>query len=308
MKNLMTKAIAASLSALMAVSTIGATSVCAAETTQEPTMTTALQTAAETVNPATLTRTYYFTDVHDWGSWGNPIYCFAYDNEGGNTIEDMGAYPGAPLAKVGSTNLIDGEYHDVYSVKIPVTVDAFCFNNGVKEDRNTKMDLPNRFYDGANMVYYTDDMYPEVRHFDESDLRTDANTIYFQNTKDWEDVYAYTVVYAMDAEGKYLKDENGKNIVVEETNGAWPGKKLDEVIGSGYDYFDGKNHNVYPVSVHEGDSIVVFSEGKDHGQQSSDVNIQYIWGGANLISLDQNNVGSLGHFNNYFIEHLDPAI
>ena len=111
-----------------------------------------------------------------------------------------------------------------------------------------------------------------------------TRTIYFLNNKGWEDVYAYTY------------SEEGVAEV------SFPGEEL-ELIGHikvwNNDIRDYELKEVYLVEdLGDEDDFIIFSEGYDHGQQSNDISIKYKWGGYNVIDLDVNNTGLIGHFFN----------
>ena len=77
--------------------------------------------------------------------------------------------------------------------------------------------------------------------------------------------------------------------------GAFQGTQELEKVGTTYT-LDGKPHDVYKVVVNDKDQGIIFNEGFEHGQQSSDISLQYKWGGANSISLDKDNKAEIGHF------------
>lgn len=108
-----------------------------------------------------------------------------------------------------------------------------------------------------------------------------TRTIYFFNCKDWDEVYAY------------IWSDSG------ESEMTFPGIKLEKVGTT--DMIDrtiyaDEQFDVYALDLKSGDDYVIFSEGFEHGQQSSTVITKYPWGGINFVSLDLNNVAMVGHF------------
>ena len=83
--------------------------------------------------------------------------------------------------------------------------------------------------------------------------------------------------------------------------GAFQGTQELEKVGTTYT-LDGKPHDVYKVVVNDKDQGIIFNEGFEHGQQSSDISLQYKWGGANSISLDKDNKAEIGHFKKAGVE------
>ncbi len=108
-----------------------------------------------------------------------------------------------------------------------------------------------------------------------AEVQDETRTIYLLNNKGWEDVYAYTY------------SEEGV------VKASFPGEKLEKVGTVGY--MCGGIFDVYAIEVGENDDFVIFSEGFEHGQQSSTVATAEAKDGDILVWLDNNNK-SLIHY------------
>ncbi len=111
-----------------------------------------------------------------------------------------------------------------------------------------------------------------------------TRTIYFIDNKEWGNVSAYT-----------WSEENGAEV-------AFPGVKIDKV---GTTDLLTQTYDVYAVQVDKNDDFIVFNQGFEHGQQSTDIDLRYPWGGVNIIYLDQNNKAMVSHF--FDLSRLTPV-
>ncbi len=249
------------LSALIAVSAIGGVTASAAETTTEPEL-----------------RTIYFVNNKCWPN----VHAYLCDTEGDQKVAENAQYPGVELEPIGTTTVIGGEEKNVYKFTVDTDkYDTFTISsvgNGDPKTNEVHLDWTgcNCFYLGAY------DVALPHKDFSEKDVKpSSANEYYFINNKDWDNVYAYTW------------EKNGSTVI--ERKGAFPGTQEIEKVGTTY-ILDGKPHDVYKVVVNDKDQGILFNEGFEHGQQSSDVSLQYKWGGANAISLDENNNALISRF------------
>ena len=247
------------LSTLMAVSAIGGVTASAAETNQPE------------------LRTIYFINSKSW----NDVHAYLCNTENGMVTAESTAFPGVKLESVGTTSVIQyGGEKDVYKFTVDTDkYDSFVISsvsNGCPKTNTVDLDSTdcNCFYLG------TYDEALECDWFTENDLKT-TQEVYFINNKDWKNVYAYTW------------EKNGSTVT--ERKGAFPGTQELQKVGTTYT-LDGKPHDVYKVDINSKDQGILFNEGFEHGQQSSDVSLQYKWGGANAISLDKDNKALVAHF------------
>ena len=250
------------LSTLMAVSAIGGVTASAAETT--------------TAQPEL--RTIYFVNNKCWPN----VHAYLSDTEGDQKVAENAQYPGVELEPIGTTTVIGGEEKNVY--KFTVDTDKYdTFTISSVGNGDPKTNEVNLDWTGSNCFYLgAYDVALPHKDFSEKDVKTaSANEYYFINNKDWDNVYAYTW------------EKNGSTVI--ERKGAFQGTQELEKVGTTYT-LDGKPHDVYKVVVNDKDQGIIFNEGFEHGQQSSDISLQYKWGGANSISLDKDNKAEIGHF------------
>ena len=271
------------LVAMMMVTLVGSFSVSAAETEDG-------------------TKTIYFLNNKDW----EEVYAYTWSNDG----VAVASFPGEKLDTVGTIGYMCGGIFNVYAVEITDGVENVIFSEGFEHGQQSTTVSVNETKTGDVMVYLDDNNHSLIHYYFDSEsinpavketaVCCEASTVsevqepsgaidyteklYFINNKDWEDVYAYTYSEEGVAEASF------------------PGEEL-ELIGHikvwNNDIRDYELKEVYLVEdLGDEDDFIIFSEGYDHGQQSNDISIKYKWGGYNVIDLDVNNKGLIGHFFN----------
>ena len=250
------------------------------------------------------TRTMYFLNNKGW----EEVYAYTYSNDG----VAVASFPGEKLEKVGTVGYMCGGIFDVYAVEITDGVDNVIFSEGFDHGQQSTTVSADETKNGDVIVYLDDNNHSLIYYYfdktvinpvsteagnDEVAVASALSTVnentatydyysklFFINTKDWENVYAYTW------------SEEGV------APASFPGEEL-ELIGHlrvwNNDIRDYEIKEVYILeNLGDEDDFVVFSEGFDHGQQSNDVCIKYKWGGYNEVRLDENNKGLIGHYFN----------
>lgn len=102
--------------------------------------------------------------------------------------------------------------------------------------------------------------------------------IYFENTKNWDKVYAYT-----------WPEEGTADVAFPGTEAKMVGKVVR----------DGQTYEVFAYVLDADDDYIVFNEGFEHGQQSSDIKLAYHqWGDKLIVELDKDNKAIIGHYFN----------
>lgn len=273
------------MAVLMVVPVVGSFAVSAAETQDE-------------------TRTIYFLNNKGW----EDVFGYTWSNDG--TMKT--SFPGEKLEKVGTVGYMCGGIYDVYAVEVGENDDYVIFSEGFEHGQQSSTVATDEAKDGDILIWLDDNNNSLIHYYfkescinpvskeTETAISCEPSTIsevqesskaidytsklYFINSKNWDDVYAYTY------------SEEG----VAETS--FPGEKL-EPIG----YLNVWNNEIREYELKEvylvenlgdDDDYIIFSEGYDHGQESKPVLIKYKWGGYNIVELDVNNFGTLGHFFN----------
>lgn len=104
--------------------------------------------------------------------------------------------------------------------------------------------------------------------------------VYFENEKNWKDVYAYV-----------WNPETG------EENAPWPGVKLELVGTTNFGTMGRSANEIYEFECDNTQALrVIFNEGFDHGQESSSIDIRTFFGSICLVGLDKDNNATIGHF------------
>ncbi len=130
--------------------------------------------------------------------------------------------------------------------------------------------------------------------------------VYFENCKNWEQVWAYTW-YEND-----ITDANGKVIgkeVIEVT--PFPGVELSKVgtttLIDKVEYPNATEHEIYEYKCEEvydqviedkiyDRAFVIFNQGFEHGQQSSATHIGKFFSDIHLVGLDKDNNAIVAHY------------
>lgn len=273
------------LVAIMMVPVVGSIAVSAAETQDE-------------------TRTIYYLNNKGW----EEVYVYVWSNDG--TMKT--SFPGEKLDKVGTVGYMCGGIYDVYAVEVGENDDYVIFSEGFEHGQQSSTVATDEAKDGDILIYLDDNNNSLIHYYfkdscinpvskeTETAICCEPKTIsevqepskgidysdklYFINNKDWENVYAYTY------------SEEGV------APATFPGDKLEPVGHINVwnnEIRDYELKEVYLVeNLGDDDDFIIFSEGFNHGQQSNDISIKYKWGGYNVVDLDANNKGLIGHFFN----------
>lgn len=270
------------MAVLMMVPVVGSFAVNAAETQKET-------TKKETT-------TIYFLNNQQWATVN------AYTWSDSNT--QKAAFPGVKLEAVGTIDYMYDGVYEVFALEVDEDDDHVIFSYGnVEGVQSSPVDLRN-MWGGYNIISLDENNTSIVGHFfDPSTIKEFqkpsesidyTKKLYFINNKNWENVYAYTYKY-IDEKGP--KDES--NVLKDKD---FPGEKLESVGKIKWWNEETRSYemkDVYEVNdLGADDDYIIFSQGFDHGQESKPILIKYKWGGYNVVSLDANNIGTLGHFFN----------
>lgn len=312
MKNLRTRVLAASLSALMAISAVGAVTVSAAESN------TQAATATQTQS-----KKYYFIDTRD--SWEN-AYLYTWDDTANGKVESHGAFPGQEVTCVGKIN-----GHKVFEVEVGLNEDGFVLAEAGTSTQETDNIYHSNFIDGNNAFYLIGTQHNHVAftHISKDDFDKDKSTqpttesttdssttpstpttddsatqptapttddsssqptapttnngkriFYFVNNKNWGNVFLYS-----------WKNDPATNSDVPAIT-AFPGVKLDKPVGT--TKINGQDCDVYAIEVDMNDIGFVISAGGNHDQQTNDIRNRS-YDGANMIVLTEKNNASVIH-------------
>ncbi len=270
------------MAVLMMVPVVGSFAVNAAETQTETTQKE--------------TTTIYLLNNQQWATVN------AYTWSDGNTHK--AAFPGVKLDPVGTIDYMYDGIYDVYALEVDEDDDYVIFSYGsVPGIQSTPVDLRN-MWGGYNIISLDENNTAVVGHFFDPSTITEfpkpsesvnySEKLYFINNKDWDDVYAYTYKY-IDENGP--KDES--NVLKDKD---FPGEKL-ESIGK-IQWWNEETRSYEMKEVYEVDDLgdeddyIIFSEGGNNKQESKPIFIKYKWGGYNVVCLDVNNCGAVGHFFN----------
>ena len=157
----------------------------------------------------------FYQNTNNW----NKVYAYYWSDD--NT--KMTTWPGIQMSKDG----------DAFGTKIPADAKYIIFSNGgsLKTDDLTLSGLNKLYNNGSWSTYKDKDEKPTEP--DEPVVPTDDN-IFFQNTKNWSNVYAY-----------YWSDDNTKMTT-------WPGVQMSST-----------ENNVYGTKIPADAKYIIFSNGGD---------------------------------------------
>ena len=170
------------------------------------------------------TGTVYYKNTNNWSAVS--AYYWSDSNK------NMTTWPGKQMTDEG-----DG----VYSVEIPSNADYIIFsNNGYSQTDDLSLAGMNKIYNNGTWSDYINEDEDED---DDDNLVVTADDIYYQNTNNWSQVYAY-----------YWSDSNTQMTT-------WPGVQMTSV-GNG----------VYAIDIPTDAEYIIFNNG--NGSQTEDIEIE----------------------------------
>ena len=149
--------------------------------------------------------TVYFENTNNWSC----VYAYVWNN---TTLKNMGGWPGIELTSVGT----DKEGYTAYAITVDLaSYDCIIFNNGNSGNGNQTADLTltsaTTGFTASGASY----------SFEEGEVVETTITVYFLNTSNWSNVYAYVW-----------------NNSTYDNNGNWPGNMITKVgYQNGYDVY-----------------------------------------------------------------------
>lgn len=191
--------------------------------------TTQESTTVPPTTQAPASRKLYYKNTNNF----NTVYAYYWSD----TNYNLTKWPGVEMTSVGN---------NIYSIEVPSEAEYIIFNYNSYQTADLKIEKFGMIYDNGSWQTYeqpttdgcTEPTYEPIPSEPESTTK-----VYFMNTKNWSNVYAY-----------YWNDSNMQMTV-------WPGEKMQ---------YDGDD--IYRIKVPSNAKYIIFNNGS--GTQTADLDIQ----------------------------------